>query len=193
MFIGELFLAENFKVYNCDGSKKGGINSEFVKLNKGFNNSSYLNLLENHAFPSIKTKMNQRDFIYMHDNASIHVKKEKRSDKHSLARNLIVRRLKSKLLIWPPYSPDMNHMENTWFLLDKCKNDELDRRFKAGEKLPANKREMFSLIKECWLRLDNRIIQKVYFSFRKRLINCLIKRGCNNFSTKSSKNFSFIN
>lgn len=179
------------KVYNIDGSKKGGISSEFVKLNKGFNNSSYLKLLEHQAFPAIRTKID--NFIYMHDNASIHTKKENRADKHSLARNLIVRELKSKLLIWPPYSPDMNPMENCWFLIDKLKNEALDERVKLGQKLPANKKDMFVLLQECWSKLDNNIVKKIYFSFRKRLINCLIKRGRNHFSTKSCKNFSQIN
>ena len=171
------------KVYHNDGSKKGGVSSAEIKLNKGFNNDSYLNLLENRAFPSIKSKIT--NFIFMHDNAPIHTKKLNRTEQHSLAWNLIVRIFKSKLLKWPPYSPDLNPLENVWSLLDRAKNDELDRRARLGIPLPKNKKESFELLKKCWAELDNEIVKKIYFSFRNRLINVLFNRGGNNFSTRT--------
>lgn len=101
------------------------MNSTDIKLNKGFNSSSYLSLLEKRAFPSILSRTGGR-FIFMHDNALIHMKKANRKDKHTLSRNLIVNEMRTPLLKWPPYSPDLNPLENIWHLLNRSKNAELE-------------------------------------------------------------------
>lgn len=177
-------MAENVRVYRSDGVKKAGVDSKFVKLNKGFNNESYLNLLEHQIIPSIKSRMTE-PFIYMHDNAPIHVKKQKPGDRRDLATRLICDRFKIRKLKWPAYSPDLNCIENVWALLNRSKNDELDRRAANGEPLPKNKSEMYQLLKRCWESLDNAVVKRIYRSFLNRLMKVKAVGGKNNFCTRS--------
>lgn len=94
---------------------------------------------------------------------------------------------------WPAYSPDLNPIENIWFLLDQSKNEELDRLSKLGQPLPCNKKEMFDLLKRYWDALDNDLVIKIVKSFKNRLEKVVINKGKNNFSTKSRKLSSYSN
>lgn len=123
----------------------------------------------------------------MQDNAPIHVKKANRKDKHSLSGNLIMNVFRTPLIKWPAYSPDLNPLENVWHLLNKAKNEELERRTKLKLNLPKNKNEMFDLLTDCWQALDNEKVKKIFNSFQKRLTSVVKNKGKNNFSTKSGK------
>lgn len=183
LYVGKIFVAENSKVYNDDGTKKDGVTSNDLKLNKGFNNDSYLDMLKYRAFPSINSKI--RNCIFMHDNAPIHIKKANKKDKNSLARNLIVGQFRTPILKWPPYSPDLNPLENIWALLNRAKNHELEERIQLGIDLPKNKKQMFEFLKICWQNLDNKIVKDAFKSFENRLKKVVENQGRNNFSTKS--------
>lgn len=91
-----------------------------------------------------------------------------------------------RVLKWAPYSPDLNGMENAWFLLDKEKNKQIDKLIREGRKLPANKYEMFLFLKRCWSKINNLTIKKIYFSFLKRIIMVKKNKGKNSFSTRIS-------
>lgn len=171
------------KTHDENGCKIPGVSANDIKLNKGFNSDSYLNLLEHRAFPSIDKKI--RNFIFMQDNSPVHTKKPNKGSKHSLSRNLIVDVLRKPILKWPAYSPDLNPIENVWFLLDNAKNEELARLSKLEQQLPRNKKEMFDLLKRCWNALDNNIVIKIVNSFKNRLEKVVLNKGKNNFSTKS--------
>lgn len=61
---GEIFLAENDEYYDDDGNR---IKKAKAGTSPFFNASSYRNLLEKRALPSIKERID--DFIFQQDNA----------------------------------------------------------------------------------------------------------------------------
>lgn len=123
--------------------------------------------------------------IFIQDNATVHTKnlkdKEKKSAKSILNDNGI------ELEDWPPYSPDLNPVENVWSMLNRIKNDQIDKIIKYNEtneikiKLPVNKFEMFKFMKNCWSQLDNNGVVNCYNSYLSRLEMCIKVRGDNNF------------
>lgn len=157
--------------------------SDFVKLNKGFNSNSYLDLLER-AIPLIRSKI--KEFVFVQDNAGIH---RKRSNKTARLSDSVkfLNRMNVKVLKWPPYSPDLNVIENVWSMLDKIKNYQLDNLIKNNQPLPKNKQQMFKLLQDCWSILDNEKVKNIYFSFLKRIKMCKKLGGGNNFNTKFKK------
>lgn len=44
-YVGEIFLAENIKVYNPDGTQKAGVTKEMKKQHSGMDNATYLDLI----------------------------------------------------------------------------------------------------------------------------------------------------
>jgi transposase len=69
---------------------------DFESKKHGYSAQSYLEVLEDQL-----PKFWVPGLVFMHDSASIH------------AANTI------PLLDWPPYSPDLNPIENGWFCLKK--------------------------------------------------------------------------
>ncbi len=66
----------------------------------------YVNVLEEH----LQSVMNA-DSIFMHDNAPIHTAR--------LVKNWLEEQA-FEVMIWPPYSPDLNPIENLWFRLKEA-------------------------------------------------------------------------
>lgn len=178
---GELFVAENVNFWYNDGSKKPGVKADDSK--KGFDGPSYLHLIEYRWLPIVQTKTNLNDLIFVQDNASIH-----KMNQHKPNEDSVYKLLKDKdvtVVDWPEYSPDLNPIENCWSLLDRQKNLEIDKRIQNGQPLPKNKREFFILLKECWSKVDNDQVKKIYFSFFERLKLVIKNKGNNNFNYKS--------
>jgi len=69
--------------------------------------ANYVNLIKSKALPIIK--LNRKDdFLFQQDNCPIHVSKESMK---------FFNEARVALLDWPPYSPDLNIVENIWAML----------------------------------------------------------------------------
>lgn len=80
---------------------------------------------------------------------------------------------------WPPYSPDLNPVENVWSLINREKNKILDK-IKLDE-YPKNKKEGLLLIKKAFENVKNEDVINCYNSFKSRMKLVLLHEGDNNF------------
>lgn len=101
-----------------------------------------------------------KQFIYMQDNASIHVSKQSRA--YFSERNI-------PLLEWPACSPDCNPIENLWGIL--------------ASRVYANGRQFESIqeLKQCiqtyWSAIDQSLIDKLVDSMENRIFEVIKNQG----------------
>lgn len=84
---------------------------------------------------------------------------------------------------WPPYSPDLNPIENVWSLVDIEKNKLIDKL----KRIPKDKKESFKLIQKAWDMVPNQSVINCYRSFENRLKMVIEKNGDNDFDYSSKK------
>lgn len=68
---------------------------------------------------------------------------------------------------WPPYSPDLNPIENMWALLN-CR---------VSECHPQSAEELLLAVRGAWNAIPQSHVNKLCLSFRKRVVRCLGKDG----------------
>ncbi len=121
----------------------------------------YRQILIKHAVPCGK-KLIGKSFILQQDN----------DPKHTA--NIVKRYLQRKeengdlkLMEWPSQSPDLNPIENLWRLV----NDN------AKDRHPSNEDDLFDIIQDAWLKIDDSITKKLVSSMRRRCEAVIANRG----------------
>nr|XP_043069532.1 uncharacterized protein LOC108120241 isoform X2 [Drosophila bipectinata] len=123
------------------------------------NANDYKKVLQN-AFPQISEIYGRLPWTYQHDNAPIHtarVVKQWIQDQNV------------KLLDWPPYSPDINIMENMWGLLSR-------RVYEDGRQF-SDSGALVKAIKEAWATITLNEITKYYDSLPNRIFEVIKNVG----------------
>ncbi len=116
-------------------SKKGGVTARVYKA-----------VLEKELPPLM-----QENSIFMHDNASIHTEKNVKK---------WLREKNYEVMVWPPYSPDLNPIENLWFLLkDEIykSHPELMTMGETNEALEA----LIAAAQASWQRISQDVLNKL--------------------------------
>lgn len=97
------------------------------------NSRKYLEILDNVMLPSVRQRFPDDNFIFQHDNCSVHTANCVRS---YLDENNV------EVLPWAAKSPDMNPLENIWgIMVTKMQKQNV---------IPLNKNHLWSLIEETW-------------------------------------------
>lgn len=112
--------------------------TDIVKINGKFNSNQYLNILRTHILPVMQRNSTQ---IFMQDNSPIH--------KANKVMNFLQNQ-PFETMLWCPYSPDLNPIENVWsYLIHDW--PQMENR---------NEKTLHELVKRKWLGLYDK---KDYF------------------------------
>ena len=110
--------------------------------------------------PKIRAVMKNQKYIFQQDNASIHTAK---IIKEWFLSNKI------DVMDWPSLSPDLNIIENVWGYLS--------RQVYANGKQYNTKEELKNSILDCWKKIPQDYIQKLYSSIPARIFEVIQKNG----------------
>ena len=118
----------------------------------------YRDILEQSLFPSIDHFKFEQESHFVHDNDPKHTSG---LVKHWLKQKTI------QTLPWPPFSPNLNPIENLW--------DELERR--VGKRQPKNLQEVELQLTQEWNNIELSVLDKLVVSVASRLYERVKMKG----------------
>lgn len=125
------------------------------------NSLKYIRIIRESAIPIINLNYESR-LTFQHDNAPIHVSRETK---------LFLKSQQIDVLQWPPYSPDLNIIENIWSVLSNSIYKE--GAIKNIAQLKFKIQEAIHDFNETKMNL----VQNLYKSMPSRLVSVIAKRG----------------
>ena len=126
---------------------------------KGYSATSYLKVLNDNL-----VGIWMPGLIFMQDNALIHSAKKTKAWFQNMG---------IEVMEWPPYSPDLNLIENLWALLKKeCFKIYPDTNSLKGKDDEAESK-LFSILQEAWANIREEITEGLISSMARR-VNALI-------------------
>jgi transposase len=105
--------------------------------------------------------------IFMHDNAPVHTA--------GIIRQLLAE-MQIEVMIWPPYSPDLNPIENLWALMKAV----IYKRYPELEYAPDTEETLIQLIeaaKESWHMIDEQVLKRLSDTMPHRVQAVLLVDG----------------
>lgn len=105
--------------------------------------------------------------IFMHDNAPVHTARIVKT---------VLERLGVQVMIWPPYSPDLNPIENLWALMKA----EIYRLYPDLEHAPDTEATLERLVqaaKEAWHAIDQAVLDRISITMPHRVKAVLQAEG----------------
>ncbi|KAM8708599.1 hypothetical protein ACLKA7_015552 [Drosophila subpalustris] len=132
---------------------------ELQFLTSRMNAQNYNEVLKT-AFPHFQNVFHNLHWHFQHDNAPIHTARSVKS---------WIQDQKVDLLDWPPYSPDLNIIENVWgWLAGKV--------YESGKQY-SNKTELIEGIKHAWSTISLNYIEQLYNFIPNRIFEVIANKG----------------
>ena len=144
-------------IWGCFTKNKLG---PLVRLEGRITAIIYIEMLENYFIPFINSLEDKNDYTFQEDNALIHTAKIAKKWKNN---NNI------KSLPWPAQSSDLNPIENLW--------DELERQVRKHNSLPKNQNNLWEILQEEWLKLDEDIYKNLVNSMLRCIAAVIANKG----------------
>lgn len=112
----------------------------------------YREILEENLIPFLDSLGDQLTYLFQDDNAPAHTAKDtiKWKDEHSIS-----------CIEWPAQSPDLNPIEHLW--------DVLERKVRERKPHPRNKKELFVVLKEEWMKINPEVVKNLVDSMPRRV------------------------
>jgi transposase len=130
-----------------------------VPVTGTMNSTKYVETLETNLLPHLENTPLADIPIFQHDNAPCHASRETKLFLQQHAVNVIE---------WPPYSPDLNPIENLWGIM---KN-------KLKEQNVTTKAELLQIVQEIWASMSMKdVCKRLIVSMEKRIHECIRNRG----------------
>ena len=145
-------------VWGCFSGKGLG---PLVTVEGKMNRLDYIRILDKNLLPLIRKKFRDRSYSFQDDNAPVHTAKD--------VKNWMVKKKINILADWPSQSPDLNPIEHLW--------GELERRLKKHAVHPKNKSELEVAVKEEWLKIPYKTLEKLIESMPRRIEACISNDG----------------
>jgi transposase len=114
----------------------------------------YIEVIEEYLLPAL-----ENNTLFIQDNSQVH--------RAILVQDWFAER-DINVLDWPPYSPDMNPIENLWKLL-KAKIIELYPELEYMKDNDTTQAHLIAAAKEAWLFLEVELLNKLALGMQKRI------------------------
>jgi transposase len=131
-----------------------------VPIEGTMNSRKYVHTLDTHLVPFLENQPLLVKYVFQHDNAPCHKSRETTA---FLTENAI-----DMLDSWPPYSPDLNIIENLWaFMKRKLKSENI------GSKVQLRQRAL-----EVWNSEETKALcARLADSMSTRIAECMANKG----------------
>lgn len=136
--------------------------TELQFISTRMNAKLYQNVLEDYLLPVLDEipLVKRREMVFLQDNAPI---RRAKTTMEGLRNNRI------SVMPWPPYSPDLNPIENVWGVLA--------RRVYANGRQFNSTGELRSTISTVWNELNSKDLNPFALSMPGRVADVLLKNG----------------
>jgi transposase len=146
---------KHIMIWGCISSNGVG---DIYRINGNMDAKMYRQILIHHMRPSANRLFRDQEWLFAQDNDPKHTA--------HIVQNYL-KNQKINTLQWPPYSPDLNPIENVWA--------EIKRRTK--DRNPRDEDELFALMKEEWQKLNVEYLSKLYESMPRRCAALIQNKG----------------